>query len=104
MASDILLLGTALPEADIYALHLWQKKQADEITALRARVAELEARIAAGKQRIGDLKAVHSRYKDGLYPPQMAVDDMEIIAFSVGCYLDGVPGQYLAKPDGASNA
>ena len=42
---DILLLGTALPEADLRALYLWQKRRDDEITALRSRVAELEAAL-----------------------------------------------------------
>jgi hypothetical protein len=43
MASDILLLGTALPEADIHALHLWHKKQSDEIAALRSKLRALSA-------------------------------------------------------------
>ena len=61
----------------------------------RDRVAELEARIAAGKERLGDLKAEYTRWQDGRSERAGAgevVIEMEGIAYSVWCYLDGQSG------------
>ena len=61
---------------------------------------ELEIRIAAAKRRLGDLKKLHSEW---YRKPPCLMDDgeegniiseMEQIAYSVWCYLDGLDGPY----------
>ena len=59
-----------------------------------------EQRIEAAKMRLGDLKALHTRFSANGYPGHSAnqvIDDMEHIAYSAMMYLDGVQGVYL-KP------
>ena len=62
-----------------------------------------EERITAAKKRLGDLKALHSRYADGRcgQTPAFVVDEMEQIAYSVLMYLEGVPGAYLPQTKGS---
>lgn len=66
----------------------------------RSQDVVIEDRIAAAKRRLGDLKAIHSNWVDGKDARDLRdiINDMEHIAFSVGCYLDGVPGIYLKRP------
>ena len=62
---------------------------------------QLRGRIAAAKKRLRDLKAEHSAWYRKAPCETTREDDadlinrMEQIAYSVDCYLDGVPGPYL---------
>jgi hypothetical protein len=60
---------------------------------------EAEARIAASKERIGDLKAIHTRWimGDSTGGASEVIDQMEHAAYSVRCYLDGIDGPNLTK-------
>jgi hypothetical protein len=62
---------------------------------------ELVNRIAAASARLGDLKAVHSRYYDGedRRPLSDVISEMESIAYSAMMYLEGVPGAYSGGLD-----
>ena len=60
------------------------------------------ARIKAAKERIGDLKGVHTRWYEGrseFADEARVISEMESIAYSAWLYLDGVPGRYLSKED-----
>jgi len=69
------------------------------IIALCKRVKELEGRIEAAHKRLGDLKAYHTRWAEGREQrgESALMNDMESIAYSAGCYLEGIPGNYLPK-------
>jgi hypothetical protein len=56
-----------------------------------------EERIEAAKKRLGDLKALHTRYASGqcFLTPAIIIDEMEQIAYSARCYLEGIPGEYI---------
>lgn len=60
-------------------------------------------RIAAAKLRLRDLKALHSDWyqkapcETTREEEAKIINDMEAIAYSVDCYLDGVPGPYLGS-------
>lgn len=71
---------------------------------------EALARVEAAKRRLGDLKAVHSRWidsDDGEFQSRAAagvIEEMEHIAYSVRCYLDGIDGPYLREARAALRA
>ena len=67
------------------------------IAALEGDNARLRAVIAAAKKRAGDIKGVHTRWTYGqdLRPIAEVMSEIEHITYSVVCYCDGIPGQYL---------
>lgn len=79
------------------------QKTFDDLAAARAEIERLKARIAAANQRLRDIKGLHTVWyqkpKYEIEPDEEAklISEMEQIAFSVHCYLEGTPGRYLAK-------
>jgi hypothetical protein len=82
----------------------WRKGEADlgrdalnRLAALARERDTFARRADAAKKRLGDLKAVHSRWYDGKdsRATEEVVREMEHIAYSVYMYLDGQPGPYL---------
>lgn len=57
---------------------------------------KMKDRIEAARKRLGDLKAVHTKWYNGQITGDEAAAEMESIAYSAMMYLDGVPGPYLA--------
>jgi len=62
-----------------------------------------DERISAAKRRLGDEKAIHTRWSElpGYEAEKYAqskMNEIEQIIYSTICYLDGIPGQYLTQP------
>ena len=66
-------------------------------------IAELEARISAAKRRLGDLKRAHTLWSEKApidrrqQEEEILISQMEQIAYSTVCYLDGLPGPYRKR-------
>lgn len=57
-------------------------------------------RIHAAKERLGDIKAIHTRWYSGQDRRSMdeIMSEIESLVHSTRCYLDGIPGVYLPDP------
>jgi len=80
----------ALGRRDVHSVY-------EALDFLNCQLAEERARSDAARKRLGDLKAVHATWYDGTgtRTEREVITEMEHIAYSVICYLDGVPGLYL---------
>lgn len=75
------------------------RERCSEVTALRAQLTEANRRIEAAEKRLGDQKAIHSRWFDGNDQRDKSdiLNDMEHVGYSARLYLSGETGPY--RPD-----
>lgn len=60
---------------------------------------ELQRRLDAASRRAGDIKGIYTRWSEGrdTRPFVEIMSEIEHITYSIRCYCDGVPGQYLPR-------
>lgn len=84
-------------------IHEGRRRAENETAALRARIAELEARAEATQKRLADAKAAYEKqYHTPSYQVnyQEVAREMEHIVHSAMLYLDGERGPY--RPEATS--